>query len=96
MVYNKNLNICTLLAKSMLNNLELFNCKKIYSFIKTTKFLGARTYGTGHMGTAQYSTVSGQLHMAHSPSTVLKTQYLYFCSLIGRPILPSITCLFCH
>lgn len=55
------------------------------------RFVGARPYGTGHMGGAQYTTVSGQVNIAHAPPMVrsirgttgscsgwiLSVQYLY-------------------
>lgn len=34
------------------------------------RFIGARPYGTGHMGGAQYTTVSGQVNIAHAPPMV--------------------------
>jgi len=31
---------------------------------------GARPYGMGHMGGAQYTTISGQVNLAHAPPMV--------------------------
>ncbi|XP_046398722.1 talin-1 isoform X1 [Ischnura elegans] len=35
---------------------------------------GARTYGTGHMGMAQFTTISGQANVAHTPPMVQTTR----------------------
>lgn len=35
---------------------------------------GAKPYGMGHAGAAQYTTISGQINIAHSPPTVQQTQ----------------------
>ncbi|XP_044738316.1 talin-1 isoform X2 [Chrysoperla carnea] len=35
---------------------------------------GARPYGHGHVGGAQYTTISGQAHIAHSPPMVQQTK----------------------
>ena len=34
------------------------------------KFLGARLYGTGYMASAQYTTISSQVNIAHNPTMV--------------------------
>ncbi|EEB19421.1 Talin-2, putative [Pediculus humanus corporis] len=52
---------------------------------------GARTYGTGHMGAAQYSTVSGQLHLAHAPPTMQQTKITNVLSEPHRALLSTIS-----
>ncbi|KAL0267697.1 UNVERIFIED_CONTAM: hypothetical protein PYX00_009891 [Menopon gallinae] len=52
---------------------------------------GARHYGTGHMGGAQYTTVSGQLHLAHSPSTLQQTKVTDVLSEPQRALLSTIS-----
>lgn len=37
---------------------------------RCTCVAGARPYGLGHMAGAQYTTVSGQVNLAHAPPTV--------------------------
>ena len=37
---------------------------------RCTYVAGARPYGLGHMAGAQYTTVSGQVNLAHAPPTV--------------------------
>lgn len=44
------------------------------------RFVGARPYGTGHMGGAQYTTVSGQVNIAHAPPMVRFIKGISSCS----------------
>ncbi|XP_061940101.1 talin-1 isoform X4 [Apis cerana] len=52
---------------------------------------GARPYGTGHMGSAQYTTVSGQVNIAHAPPMVQQTKVTSVLSEPQRALLSTIT-----
>ncbi|XP_053983421.1 talin-1 isoform X2 [Hylaeus volcanicus] len=52
---------------------------------------GARPYGTGHMGGAQYTTVSGQVNIAHAPPMVQQTKVTSVLSEPQRALLSTIT-----
>ncbi|XP_046743830.1 talin-1 isoform X2 [Diprion similis] len=52
---------------------------------------GAQSYGTGHMGAAQYSTVSGQAIPGHAPSMVQQTKVTSVLSEPQRALLSTIT-----
>ncbi|XP_076679087.1 talin_middle and talin-RS domain-containing protein rhea isoform X2 [Andrena cerasifolii] len=52
---------------------------------------GARSYGTGHMGGAQYTTVSGQVNIAHAPPMVQQTKVTSVLSEPQRALLSTIT-----
>nr|CAD7439651.1 unnamed protein product [Timema bartmani] len=52
---------------------------------------GARPYGTGHMGGAQYTTVSGQANLAHAPPMVQQTKVTSVLSEPQRALLSTIT-----
>ncbi|XP_054280659.1 talin-2 isoform X2 [Macrosteles quadrilineatus] len=52
---------------------------------------GAKPYNMGHMGGAQYTTVSGQINIAHSPSTVQQSQVTSVLSEPQRALLSTIT-----
>lgn len=52
---------------------------------------GARPYGMGHVGGAQYTTVSGQINIAHSPPTVQQTQVTSVLSEPQRALLSTIS-----
>jgi len=41
-----------------------------YYFEQLILCIGARPYGLGHMGNAQYTTVSGRINVQHTPSVV--------------------------
>ncbi|KOX74764.1 Talin-1 [Melipona quadrifasciata] len=55
------------------------------------RFVGARPYGTGHMGGAQYTTVSGQVNIAHAPPMVQQTKVTSVLSEPQRALLSTIT-----
>lgn len=46
--------------------------------LKQCIFVGARPYGLGHVGNAQYTTVSGRVNIAHTPSVVQIVNYNIF------------------
>ncbi|XP_032666457.1 talin-1 isoform X3 [Odontomachus brunneus] len=52
---------------------------------------GARPYGTGHVGGAQYTTVSGQVNIAHAPPMVQQTKVTSVLSEPQRALLSTIT-----
>ncbi|XP_012529648.1 talin-1 isoform X1 [Monomorium pharaonis] len=52
---------------------------------------GARPYGTGHIGGAQYTTISGQVNIAHAPPTVQQTKVTSVLSEPQRALLSTIT-----
>ncbi|XP_076659922.1 talin_middle and talin-RS domain-containing protein rhea isoform X2 [Halictus rubicundus] len=52
---------------------------------------GARPYETGHMGGAQYTTVSGQVNIAHAPPMVQQTKVTSVLSEPQRALLSTIT-----
>ncbi|XP_076242386.1 talin_middle and talin-RS domain-containing protein rhea isoform X3 [Calliopsis andreniformis] len=52
---------------------------------------GARPYGTGHMASAQYTTVSGQVNIAHAPPMVQQTKVTSVLSEPQRALLSTIT-----
>ncbi|KAL0113705.1 hypothetical protein PUN28_012676 [Cardiocondyla obscurior] len=52
---------------------------------------GARPYGTGHIGGAQYTTVSGQVNIAHAPPMVQQTKVTSVLSEPQRALLSTIT-----
>ncbi|KAG7189022.1 hypothetical protein KM043_008615 [Ampulex compressa] len=52
---------------------------------------GARPYGTGHMGGAQYTTISGQVNIAHAPPMVQQTKVTSVLSEPQRALLSTIT-----
>ncbi|XP_067209447.1 talin-1 isoform X1 [Linepithema humile] len=52
---------------------------------------GARPYGTGHIGGAQYTTVSGQVNIAHTPPMVQQTKVTSVLSEPQRALLSTIT-----
>ncbi|KAK0087903.1 hypothetical protein PV325_013782 [Microctonus aethiopoides] len=52
---------------------------------------GARPYGTGHMGGAQYTTVSGQVNIAHAPPMVQQTKVTSVLSEPQRALLSTIS-----
>ncbi|XP_035720068.1 talin-1-like isoform X2 [Vespa mandarinia] len=52
---------------------------------------GARPYGTGHMGGAQYTTVSGQVNIAHAPPMMQQTKVTSVLSEPQRALLSTIT-----
>ncbi|XP_034947623.1 talin-2 isoform X2 [Chelonus insularis] len=52
---------------------------------------GARPYGTGHMGSAQYTTISGQVNIAHAPPMVQQTKVTSVLSEPQRALLSTIT-----
>uniref|UniRef100_A0A1B6BY27 FERM domain-containing protein n=1 Tax=Clastoptera arizonana TaxID=38151 RepID=A0A1B6BY27_9HEMI len=52
---------------------------------------GARPYGMGHVGGAQYTTISGQINIAHSPPTVQQTQVTNVLSEPQRALLSTIS-----
>ncbi|XP_043467434.1 talin-1 isoform X2 [Leptopilina heterotoma] len=52
---------------------------------------GARLYGTGHMGSAQYTTISGQVNVAHAPPTMQQTKVTTVLSEPQRALLSTIT-----
>ncbi|XP_043281171.1 talin-2 isoform X2 [Venturia canescens] len=52
---------------------------------------GARPYGTGHMGGAQYTTVSGQVNIAHAPPMVQQTRVTSVLTEPQRALLSRIT-----
>ncbi|XP_020294961.1 talin-1 isoform X2 [Pseudomyrmex gracilis] len=52
---------------------------------------GARPYGTGHIGGAQYTTVSGQVNIAHAAPMVQQTKVTSVLSEPQRALLSTIT-----
>ncbi|XP_075218972.1 talin_middle and talin-RS domain-containing protein rhea isoform X1 [Lycorma delicatula] len=52
---------------------------------------GARPYGMGHVGGAQYTTISGQVNIAHSPPTVQQTQVTSVLTEPQRALLSTIS-----
>ncbi|XP_012276723.1 talin-1 isoform X2 [Orussus abietinus] len=52
---------------------------------------GARPYGTGHMAGAQYTTISGQVNIAHAPPMVQQTKVTSVMSEPQRALLSTIT-----
>ncbi|KAL6421997.1 hypothetical protein ACFW04_010831 [Cataglyphis niger] len=52
---------------------------------------GARPYGTGHIGGAQYTTVSGQVNIAHAPPMVQQTKVTSVLSEPQRALLSTIS-----
>ncbi|XP_066588504.1 talin-1 isoform X3 [Prorops nasuta] len=52
---------------------------------------GARPYGTGHMSGAQYTTISGQINVAHAPPMVQQTKVTSVLSEPQRALLSTIT-----
>ncbi|XP_046684218.1 talin-1 isoform X2 [Homalodisca vitripennis] len=52
---------------------------------------GAKPYGTGHMGGAQFTTLTGQINIAHSPSTVQQSQVTSVLTEPQRALLSTIT-----
>lgn len=54
-------------------------------------YKGARPYGLGHVGNAQYTTVSGRVNIAHTPSVV---RLIIICVSILDEIVFKIMCLF--
>jgi hypothetical protein len=53
--------MCLLLVLDQMDGTDFRHC---------TCVAGARPYGLGHMAGAQYTTVSGQVNLAHAPPTV--------------------------
>lgn len=51
----------------------MYMCKKLFLIMG----IGLRAYGTGQMAGAQYTTISGQVNLAHSPSTV-RIHFFFF------------------
>jgi hypothetical protein len=60
------------LGRVMINILCNFNLRlnEGSCFKGCTHVAGARPYGMGHMAGAQYTTVSGQVNLAHAPPMV--------------------------
>ncbi|KAI5700033.1 hypothetical protein M8J75_013081 [Diaphorina citri] len=52
---------------------------------------GARPYGVGHVGSAQYTTVSGQINIAHSPTTTQQSQVTNILTGSQKALLSTIT-----
>ncbi|XP_072756024.1 talin-2 isoform X3 [Anoplolepis gracilipes] len=52
---------------------------------------GARPYGTGHIGGAQYTTISGQVNIAHAPPMVQQTKVTSVLSEPQRALLSTIS-----
>ncbi|XP_044590897.1 talin-2 isoform X1 [Cotesia glomerata] len=52
---------------------------------------GARPYGTGHMGSAQYTTISGQVNIAHAPPMVQQTKVTSVLSEPQRALISTIS-----
>ncbi|XP_063237314.1 talin-1 isoform X2 [Bacillus rossius redtenbacheri] len=52
---------------------------------------GARPYGTGHMGSAQFSTVGGQVNKGHAPPMVQQTKVTSVMSEPQRALLSTIS-----
>ncbi|PNF41180.1 Talin-1 [Cryptotermes secundus] len=52
---------------------------------------GARPYGTGHMGGAQYTTISGQVNLAHAPPLVQQSRITSVLTEPQRALLSTIS-----
>ncbi|XP_006619662.1 talin-1 [Apis dorsata] len=75
-----------------LNNESLSGIQNIKNArVIESSIVRARPYGTGHMGSAQYTTVSGQVNIAHAPPMVQQTKVTSVLSEPQRALLSTIT-----